>query len=58
MSLLSYMLQWCNEKGIDYVHVDYESANLYASGFWPTHFVSTMFSVKRRVNPDILSQVL
>jgi len=58
VSLLSCVLQWCYEMGIDFVHVDYESANLYASGFWPTHFVSTMFSVKRRVNPDILSQML
>jgi len=52
--LLSYVLGWCREQRIDHVHVDYESANLYASGFWPKHFTPTMYSVRRRVNPDIL----
>lgn len=52
--LLSHVLGWCREQGIDRIHVDYESANLYASGFWPKHFTHTMYSVRRRVNPDIL----
>jgi GNAT superfamily N-acetyltransferase len=52
--LLNHVLEWCREQRIDYIHVDYESANLYASGFWPKHFTSTMYSVRRRVNPDIL----
>ena len=52
--LLSYVLEWCREQRIDHVHVDYESANLYASGFWPKHFTPTMYSVRRSVNPDIL----
>jgi len=52
--LLSYVFEWCREQRIDHIHVDYESANLYASGFWPKHFTPTMYSVRRRVNPDIL----
>ena len=52
--LLSHVIGWCRERGIDHIHVDYESANLYAGGFWPKHFTPTMYSVKRRVNQDIL----
>jgi len=52
--LLSHVLGWCREQRIDHIHVDYESANLYASGFWPKHFTPTMYSVRRRINPDIL----
>lgn len=52
--LLSNVVEWCREQRIDQIHVDYESANLYASGFWPKNFTPTMYSVKRRVNPDIL----
>ena len=52
--LLSSVIGWCSEQGIDQIHVDYESANLYAAGFWPKHFTPTMYSVRRRVNPDIL----
>jgi GNAT superfamily N-acetyltransferase len=52
--LLSHVIEWCREQGINPIHVDYESANLYASGFWPKHFTPTMYSVRRRINPDIL----
>jgi GNAT superfamily N-acetyltransferase len=52
--LLSSVIGWCSEQGIDQIHVDYESANLYAAGFWSKHFTPTMYSVRRRINPDIL----
>lgn len=51
--LLKAVINWCGEQGIDRIHVDYESANLYASNFWPKHFTPIMYSVKRRVNQDI-----
>lgn len=54
--LLSHVVEWCTEQRIGRIHVDYESANLYASGFWPKHFTPTMYSVRRRVNPDILHE--
>jgi len=53
--LLSHVVEWCREQRIDRIHVDYESANSYASGFWPKHFTPAMYSVRRRVNPDILN---
>ena len=52
--LLKSVINWCSEQGIENIYVDYESANLYASRFWPKHFTPTMYSVKRRVNPDII----
>jgi len=52
--LLKSVINWCREQGLEKIYVDYESANLYASGFWPKHFTPTMYSVKRRVNPDII----
>ncbi len=52
-ALLERVINWCSEHGINQIHVDYESANLYANSFWPKYFTSTMYTVKRRVNPDI-----
>jgi GNAT superfamily N-acetyltransferase len=51
--LLSRVVDWCKEHRLDHIHVDYESANHYANGFWPKHFTPTMYTVKRRVNQDI-----
>ena len=51
--LLMSVIEWCRKLRIDHIHVDYESANLYASGFWPKYFTPAMYSVRRRVNPDI-----
>jgi GNAT superfamily N-acetyltransferase len=53
--LLSHAVEWCREQRMGRIHVDYESANPYASGFWPKHFTPAMYSVRRRVNPDILN---
>jgi GNAT superfamily N-acetyltransferase len=53
-SLLNNVINWCSGQGIDRIHVDYESANLFASSFWPKHFIPTMYSVKRGVNMDII----
>ena len=52
-ALLERVINWCSEHGVNRIHVDYESANLYANSFWPKYFASTMYTVKRRVNPDM-----
>jgi len=52
--LLNAAVGWCSERGITIVHVDFESANLYASGFWTKHFTSSLYSLRRKVNQDIL----
>jgi hypothetical protein len=52
--LLKAAVDWCTERGIDTIHVDYESANLLGSGFWSKNFTPTLYSLKRKVNQDIL----
>lgn len=55
VGLLCAVIEWCRGRGIERIHVDYESANLYASRFWPKYFTPLLYSVKRNVNPDILN---
>jgi len=50
--LVRRALAWCAEQGLERVHVDYESANLFARAFWPRYFTPYLYSVKRRVNQD------
>jgi len=52
--LLKAAVDWCGERGINIIHVDFESANLYASGFWTKHFTPSLYSLRRKVNQDIL----
>lgn len=54
LSLLNAVINWCKEQGIESIHVDFESANLFANGFWSKHFTPSLYSLKRRVNQDIL----
>ena len=52
--LLQKVTEWCRKHRIDHIHVDYESANLYASGFWPKYFTPVMYSVRRKINSNII----
>ena len=56
VGLLRAIIEWSREIGIERIHLDYESANLLASRFWPKYFTPLLYSVKRNVNPDILNQ--
>jgi GNAT superfamily N-acetyltransferase len=42
----------CREHSIPCVHVDYETANLYANKFWKKFFTPTLLSLKRTVHTD------
>jgi GNAT superfamily N-acetyltransferase len=53
-ALVNEICRWCHERNISQIHVDFESANIEANVFWPRHFRPTLYSVKRRVNQDIL----
>ena len=55
LSMLKAAINWCNERDISIIHVDFESANLLGSGFWNKHFTPSLYSFKRRVNQDIMS---
>lgn len=50
--LVRRALGWCAEQGLERVHVDFESANLFARAFWPRYFTPYLYSVKRRINQD------
>ena len=52
-SLLQKAIEWCRGRNLERVAVDFESANPYASGFWPKHFRPILHSVRRRANQDI-----
>lgn len=54
--LLRHALQWCLERRLHSLHVDYESANRAASAFWPKAFTPVRSSVRRRVNQDSCEQ--
>lgn len=53
-ALVREVSAWCRERNVSEIHVDFESANLEATAFWLQHFHPTLYSVKRRVNQDIL----
>lgn len=44
---------FCLQNRIDCIHVDFESANMYANKFWRKHFAPVMLSLKRTIHADI-----
>ncbi len=50
--LVARMFQICAEIGKPWAHVCYESANPFASGFWPRTFRPAIRSVRRTINKD------
>jgi len=51
--LLQRAFDSCWSNGIECIHVDFETANLYAGRFWPKHFHPMLLSVRRPINKDI-----
>ncbi len=52
-ALLSNCIEWCKNRDISQIHVDFESANLFARPFWPKYFTVAMNSVKRTLYKDL-----
>jgi GNAT superfamily N-acetyltransferase len=50
--LVDGMLGVCAENGKPWVHACYETANPFASAFWPRYFRPAIRSVRRTVNKD------
>lgn len=44
---------YCLQNRVPCVHVDFESANLYANRFWQKYFIPVMLSLKRTIHSDI-----
>lgn len=51
--LVRQVFDCCRDSGIGSVHVDYETANLFANKFWKKYFTPMLLSVRRPINRDI-----
>ncbi len=54
-ALLSKCIEWANNQGMKRIHVDFEPSNLYGNKFWQKYFSPLIYTVKRRINQDVLS---
>ncbi|MHA2032935.1 MAG: GNAT family N-acetyltransferase [Candidatus Kariarchaeaceae archaeon] len=52
--LLQNCITWCKKEELNRIRVEFESANLAARKFWSKYFDPVIFTVKRRVNQDII----
>jgi GNAT superfamily N-acetyltransferase len=52
ISLLNDAFDYCDENSLDFLHVDFETANPYGNKFWRKHFKPMTMSVRRTVNKD------
>jgi len=50
--LLQNVFQYCKNKGIEYIHVCFETSNIYANKFWRKYFNPVILSVRRTINKD------
>lgn len=51
--LLRNVLDYCNNNGVKGIHVDFETANLFANKFWRKYFSPMLLSVRRTINKNI-----
>ena len=51
--LLKNVFDSCSSNGIKGIHVDFETANLFANKFWRKYFKPMLLSVRRTVNKNI-----
>lgn len=51
--LLQTVNDYCREVNSKYIHVDFETSNLYGNKFWRKYFSPMLLSMKRAVNRDI-----
>lgn len=53
IELLKHVFDYCNNNGVEGIHVDFETANLFANKFWRKYFDPMLLSVRRTINKDI-----
>lgn len=51
--LLQTVNNYCREANSKYIHVDFETSNLYGNKFWRKHFTPMLLSMRRTINKDI-----
>ena len=52
--LLYELIAWSGQQDVTNIHVDFESANYHANQFWLNYFTPVLYSVKRRLNNDVI----
>jgi len=53
IELLKLANDYCKEMGSPHIHVDFETANLYANKFWKKYFTPMLLSMRRTINKNI-----
>lgn len=53
--LLKSISEYCSLNNISCIHVDFETANLYANKFWRKYFNPMLLSMRRTINKNINS---
>lgn len=53
IELLEVAKNYCHNTNAPYIHVDFETANLYANKFWKNHLTPMLHSMRRTINKDI-----
>jgi len=53
LELLISASDYCKQVGSPHIHVDFETANLYANKFWIKYFTPMLLSMRRTINKDI-----
>jgi GNAT superfamily N-acetyltransferase len=53
IKLLKHAADHCRAAKAAYIHVDFETANLYANKFWGKYFTPMLLSMRRTVNKNI-----
>lgn len=53
--LLKSVSEYCSQNNISGIHVDFETANLYANKFWRKYFNPMLLSMRRTINKNINS---
>ena len=51
--LLEKVFDSCKKDEVQTIHLDFETANLYANKFWRKHFKPMLLSVRRTINKNI-----
>lgn len=51
--MLNIVLDFCSRNNIQGIHVDFETANIFANKFWNKYFNPMLLSVRRTINKDI-----
>lgn len=53
IELLKAVNDYCREIKTEYIHVDFETSNLYGNKFWKKYFTPMLLSMRRTINKNI-----